>query len=53
LLSNDEFRAILQMKGYQKLSEETLLRVYEKIKGWAAGLILLIEFMKLKKIDMK
>jgi LuxR family maltose regulon positive regulatory protein len=49
----NESRELIRMKGYHKLSEETLLRLYEKIQGWAAGLVLLIETLKLKKIDVE
>jgi LuxR family transcriptional regulator, maltose regulon positive regulatory protein len=50
--SFDEMKEIILMKERQ-LDDEVLLQIHEKVKGWAAGIILLTELSKQKKIDFQ
>ena len=43
----DESKEILRMKGMKGLTDEIILQMHEKIKGWAAGLILMTERTKI------
>jgi LuxR family maltose regulon positive regulatory protein len=49
----NEAEEILRMKGHGGLTREELLWVYKKTGGWAAGLVLIAEMIRIQKVDYK
>ena len=50
-LTPEESRGIADMRGTEDLSEETLKYLQEKTEGWVAGLVLMLERMKIEGLS--
>ncbi len=48
----DESKEMIRLCGYEKMPTQVLRQVYEKVDGWAAGLVLLMEGMKREGIEL-
>ena len=49
----NESGEFLRAKGFKRISDETLSKIYEKTRGWAAGLTLMTEVQIKSGIDHK
>ena len=47
----NESEDILRMKGQVGLAREEFLPIHEKTDGWAAGLVLMAEMIRIQKVD--
>jgi len=47
----DESRELVQMKGYEELTDETLFQIYKKTEGWVAGLVLILKSLEIENFD--
>jgi LuxR family transcriptional regulator, maltose regulon positive regulatory protein len=47
----EESRVLISLRGRKELKDEALTKLYDKIKGWAAGLVLTLEAAKIRPID--
>jgi DNA-binding SARP family transcriptional activator len=48
----DETRELSFMKMQRKLSGEVLLKIYKRTEGWVAGIVLILEGLKLEKSEL-
>ena len=48
----DEARELSFMKLQRKLTDKVLLQIYKKTEGWVAGLVLILEGLKLEKPEL-
>lgn len=49
----NEARGIIRTRKHKGLANETFLEIYRKTEGWVAGLSLMLQSAKIKKIDYK
>ena len=50
--TKEEASELSLMKMQRKLSEKVLLQIYKKTEGWVAGLVLILEGLKLEKSEL-
>jgi ATP/maltotriose-dependent transcriptional regulator MalT/two-component SAPR family response regulator len=49
----NEAEEILRIKGLGGLTSEELLWIYKKTEGWAAGIVLMAEMIRIQNVDYK
>ena len=47
----DESKEMVRIKGHGNIDDQILSRLGEKVEGWAAGLVLMMEASKTKELD--